>query len=102
MARLLPVGCARKKRIACAGDLLPIRREAGKIRRGRLPDRRVRGEGPSSRYRIGESAMSTFRMFLNQESKSFAKGDTIFAVGDPADRMFIVAEGEVEISMGDQ
>jgi CRP-like cAMP-binding protein len=41
-------------------------------------------------------------MLLNQESKSFAKGDTIFASGDPADRMFVVAEGEVEISIGDQ
>ena len=46
--------------------------------------------------------MSTFRMFLNQESSSFAKGDTVFSVGDPADRMYIVAEGEVEISIGHQ
>ena len=33
--------------------------------------------------------MSTFRMFLNQESRSFAKGETIFEKGDPADRMFV-------------
>ncbi len=46
--------------------------------------------------------MSTFRMFLNQEPRSFAKGDIIFENGDPADRMFIVAEGEVEISIGGQ
>jgi CRP/FNR family transcriptional regulator, cyclic AMP receptor protein len=46
--------------------------------------------------------MSTFRMFLNQESKSFVKGDTIFQKGDPADRMYIIAEGEVEISIGDR
>ena len=44
--------------------------------------------------------MSTFRMFLNQQSESFASGDTIFQTGDPADRMYIVAEGEVEISIG--
>ena len=46
--------------------------------------------------------MSTFRMFLTQETKSFAKGETIFERGDPADRMYVVAEGEVEISIGDQ
>jgi CRP/FNR family transcriptional regulator, cyclic AMP receptor protein len=46
--------------------------------------------------------MSTFRMFLNQESRSFAKGDIIFQKGDLADRMFIIAEGEVEISIWDQ
>jgi CRP/FNR family transcriptional regulator, cyclic AMP receptor protein len=46
--------------------------------------------------------MSTFRMFLNQESESFAKGDIIFQAGEPADRMYVVAEGEVEISIGDQ
>src|SRR4030095_3253711 len=45
--------------------------------------------------------MSTFRMFLNQESESFAKGDIIFQSGEPADRMYVVAEGEVEISIGD-
>jgi CRP/FNR family transcriptional regulator, cyclic AMP receptor protein len=45
--------------------------------------------------------MSTFRMFLKQESESFAKGDIIFRSGEPADRMYVVAEGEVEISIGD-
>ena len=46
--------------------------------------------------------MSTFRMFLNQETRSCAKGDIIFQKGDPADRMFIIAEGEVEIAIGEQ
>ncbi len=45
--------------------------------------------------------MSTFHMFLKQESESFAKGDIIFQRGEPADRMYVVAEGEVEISIGD-
>jgi CRP/FNR family transcriptional regulator, cyclic AMP receptor protein len=46
--------------------------------------------------------MSTFRMFLNQETRSFAKGETIFQKGDHADRMFVIADGEVEVSIGDQ
>ena len=46
--------------------------------------------------------MSAFRRFLKEEAKSFARGETIFSSGDPADRMFIIADGEVEISIGDQ
>lgn len=46
--------------------------------------------------------MSWFHMFLTQESKSYGAGDVIFERGDQADCMYVVADGEVEISVGDQ
>jgi CRP-like cAMP-binding protein len=44
--------------------------------------------------------MSWFHIFVDQESKPFKKGEIIFDLGDPASRMYVVAEGEVEISIG--
>ncbi|HEY2389445.1 MAG TPA: Crp/Fnr family transcriptional regulator [Candidatus Binatia bacterium] len=42
--------------------------------------------------------MSWFHIFLTQESKSFAAGQVIFQSGDPAECMYVVADGEVEIA----
>jgi CRP/FNR family transcriptional regulator, cyclic AMP receptor protein len=44
--------------------------------------------------------MSWFQMFLKQPSVAYRKGDVVFARGDVADRMYVVAEGEVEIAIG--
>jgi len=46
--------------------------------------------------------MSWFQIFLSQEAKSYRAGETIFERGDPAECMYVVADGEVEISVGDQ
>jgi CRP-like cAMP-binding protein len=46
--------------------------------------------------------MSWFHIFLTQESKSYGAGDVIFRRGDPADCMYVVADGEVEIVVTDQ
>lgn len=46
--------------------------------------------------------MSWFHIFLTQESKSYGQGDVIFRSGDPAECMYVVAEGEVEIVVADQ
>ena len=45
--------------------------------------------------------MSWFQIFLKQPSESYRRGDVIFQRGDAADRMFVVAEGEVELALGD-
>ena len=45
--------------------------------------------------------MSWFHIFLKQPSVAYRKGDVIFRRDDVADRMFVVAEGEVEIAIGD-
>jgi CRP-like cAMP-binding protein len=45
--------------------------------------------------------MSWFQVFLRQESTTYRKGDVIFARGDAAASMFVVAEGEVDLSIGD-
>ena len=45
--------------------------------------------------------MSWFQIFLKQPSVAYALGDVIFRRDDVADRMFVVAEGEVEIAIGD-
>ena len=45
--------------------------------------------------------MSWFHVFLAQESKSYRKGEPVFKRGEPADCMYVVAEGEVEILIGD-
>jgi CRP/FNR family cyclic AMP-dependent transcriptional regulator len=42
--------------------------------------------------------MSWFHIFLTQESKSFAPGQVVFESGAPAECMYVVAEGEVEIA----
>ncbi len=42
--------------------------------------------------------MSWFHIFLTQESQSFRRGDVIFARGESAENMYVVAEGEVEIT----
>ena len=41
--------------------------------------------------------MSWFHIFLTQESKPYRQGEAIFERGQPGDRMYVVAEGEVEI-----
>lgn len=46
--------------------------------------------------------MSWFRMFLTQESTPYRAGDAIFERGDAADCMYVVAEGEVDVSIGDR
>ena len=46
--------------------------------------------------------MSWFQIFLKQEARPYRAGDVIFARGDPAECMYVVASGEVEIVMGDQ
>ena len=45
--------------------------------------------------------MSWFHVFLRQPSVGYQKGEVIFERGAVADRMFVVAEGEVEIAIGD-
>jgi CRP/FNR family transcriptional regulator, cyclic AMP receptor protein len=45
--------------------------------------------------------MSWFHVFLKQPSVAYRRGDVIFERGDVADRMYVVAEGEVEIVIGD-
>jgi CRP/FNR family transcriptional regulator, cyclic AMP receptor protein len=46
--------------------------------------------------------MSKFDMFRNQEVEAFATGETIFHQGDPRTFMFVVNEGEVEITIGNK
>ena len=41
--------------------------------------------------------MSWFHIFLTQASKPYRQGEVIFERGQPADCMYVVAEGEVEI-----
>src|SRR6185369_2536946 len=43
--------------------------------------------------------MSWFHIFLTQDSKPYDAGAVIFERGDAADCMYVVAEGEVEISV---
>ena len=45
--------------------------------------------------------MSWFHVFLKQPSVAYQKGEVIFERGAVADRMYVVAEGEVEIAIGD-
>ncbi len=45
--------------------------------------------------------MSWFHVFLKQPSVAYRKGDLVFQRGEVADRMYVVAEGEVEILIGD-
>jgi CRP-like cAMP-binding protein len=49
-----------------------------------------------------EVRMSWFQVFLRQESKPYRQGDVIFERGEAASCMYVVAEGEVEISIGAQ
>jgi CRP/FNR family transcriptional regulator, cyclic AMP receptor protein len=45
--------------------------------------------------------MSWFHVFLKQPTVAYQKGDVIFRRDDVADRMYVVAEGEVEVAIGD-
>jgi CRP/FNR family cyclic AMP-dependent transcriptional regulator len=45
--------------------------------------------------------MSWFQIFVKQPSVTRQKGEVIFDRGDAADCMYVVAEGEVEIAIGD-
>jgi CRP/FNR family cyclic AMP-dependent transcriptional regulator len=49
-----------------------------------------------------EVVMSWFHIFLTQESKPYRQGEVIFERGQPADCMYVVAEGEVEIAVEGQ
>jgi CRP-like cAMP-binding protein len=44
--------------------------------------------------------MSWFQIFLRQESRVFQAGEVIFERGEPAACMYVVAEGEVDLSIG--
>jgi CRP-like cAMP-binding protein len=47
--------------------------------------------------------METLSIFgLEKTSMSFSAGETIFQIGDEANKMYIVREGEVEIYINDQ
>ena len=46
--------------------------------------------------------MSWFHVFLAQESKSYRKGEPVFKRGEPADCMYVVAEGEVDLVIGNE
>jgi CRP/FNR family cyclic AMP-dependent transcriptional regulator len=43
--------------------------------------------------------VSWFQLFLTQDAKSYRKGEIIFERGQPAECMYVVADGEVEISL---
>ncbi len=45
--------------------------------------------------------MDILRLFKNAEDhQSFKAGDVIFSKGDPARHMYVVLEGEVEVTLG--
>ena len=44
--------------------------------------------------------MSWFQIFLTQDAESYRAGDVIFERGQPAESMYVIADGEVEISVG--
>jgi CRP-like cAMP-binding protein len=46
--------------------------------------------------------MSWFQVFLRQEARAFQAGEVIFAHGDAAKCMYVVAEGEVDLAIGDR
>ena len=46
--------------------------------------------------------MSWFQVFLRQEARAFRQGETIFERGDPARCMYVIADGEVDLVIGDR
>lgn len=46
--------------------------------------------------------MSWFDIFTRQDSRPFREGETIFARGDAATCMYVVADGEVDLVIGDR
>lgn len=46
--------------------------------------------------------MSWFQIFLRGESTPYRQGDVIFQRGDAAHCMYVVADGEVDLAIGDQ
>lgn len=44
--------------------------------------------------------MTKLTLFKNAEGVQFAAGAVVFTEGDPADEMFVVKSGEIEISVG--
>ena len=44
--------------------------------------------------------MSWFQIFLRQESRAYRPGEVIFERGEPAGCMYVVAEGDVDLSIG--
>ena len=50
---------------------------------------------------VNAPPVPTLDLFRHDDhSESFAAGETIFAIDDEADRMYVVAEGAVEIRIG--
>ena len=45
---------------------------------------------------------SWFQVFLRQEARTYQAGEVIFDRGDAAKCMYVVAEGEVDLAIGDQ
>ena len=56
---------------------------------------------PVGRLRNSLRPMSQFDMFRNETSKAYRAGETIFAKGDPGSSLYVVADGEVEIRIGE-
>jgi CRP-like cAMP-binding protein len=46
--------------------------------------------------------MSWFQVFLRQEARAFRQGEVIFERGEPAKCMYVVAEGEVDLVIGNE
>lgn len=46
--------------------------------------------------------MAWFQVFLRQDARAFRPGEVIFARGDAAQCMYVVAEGEVDLTIGDR
>jgi CRP-like cAMP-binding protein len=46
--------------------------------------------------------MSWFQVFLRQEARAYRQGEVIFERGSAASCMYVVAEGEVDLAIGDQ
>jgi CRP-like cAMP-binding protein len=45
--------------------------------------------------------MSWFQVFQRQQARSYQPGEVVFARGDAAECMYVVAEGEVDLVIGD-
>jgi len=46
--------------------------------------------------------MSWFQVFLRQEARAYRQGEVIFERDAPANCMYVVADGEVDLTIGDQ
>lgn len=46
--------------------------------------------------------MSWFQVFVRQEARAYQQGEVIFERGDAAKCMYVIAEGEVDLAIGDR